>query len=161
MQRTELLVSASLSSDRLTVTGTSNDAWAWARCERGFHPACGAVKWAVKLSKEHGGFAHMVGVVSDECTQYTAYGSKKSWFFSPCFAFVEGERQGGYGDFFFAGNVVTVQLERRHGHDGVMRVQVAGKALVRDMTGLPRDGMLYPAVRLDGKKQSYTMVAAP
>ena len=103
----------------------------------------------------------MVGVVSDECTQYTAYGSKKSWFFSPCFAFVEGERQGGYGDFFFAGNVVTVQLERRHGHDGVMRVQVAGKALVRDMTGLPRDGMLYPAVRLDGKKQSYSMVAAP
>jgi hypothetical protein len=56
---------------------------------------------------------------------------------------------------------VTVELERRHSHDGVMRVRVARKAFVRDMTGLPRDGMLYPGVRLDCSKQSYTMVAAP
>ena len=55
---------------------------------------------------------------------------------------------------------MTVELERRPGQDGVMRVRVAGKAFVRDMTGLPRDGMLYPAVSL-GKKQSYSMVAAP
>jgi hypothetical protein len=63
--------------------------------------------------------------------------------------------------FFFAGDVVTVELERRHGQDGVMRVRVAGKAFVRDMTGLPRDGMLYPAVCLWSKEQSCTMVAAP
>ena len=63
--------------------------------------------------------------------------------------------------FFFAGDVVTVELERRHGQDGVMRVRVAGKAFVRDMTGLPRDGMLYPAVDLWSTEQSYTMVAAP
>ncbi len=56
---------------------------------------------------------------------------------------------------------MTVELERRHGQDGVMRVRVAGKALVRDMTGLPRDGILYPAVNFDGKEHSYTMVAAP
>jgi len=56
---------------------------------------------------------------------------------------------------------VTVELERRHGQDGVMRVRVAGKAFVRDMTALPRDGMLYPAVRLGNIKQSYSMVAAP
>ena len=76
--------------------------------------------------------------------------------------FVDGKRQGSIkSEFFSAGDVVTVELERRHGQDGVMRVRVAGKAFVRDMTALPRDGMLYPAVRLDGKKQSYTMVAAP
>ena len=66
--------------------------------------------------------------------------------------------QGRYG-FFSEGDVVTVELERRHGQDGVMRVRVAGKAFVRDMTALPRDGMLYPAVCLATKKQSYTMVA--
>ena len=64
------------------------------------------------------------------------------------------------GMFFSPGDVVTVELERRHGQDGVMRVRVAGKAFVRDMTGLPRDGMLYPAVCLGCKKQSCTMVAA-
>ena len=56
---------------------------------------------------------------------------------------------------------MTVELERRHGQDGVMRVRVAGKAFVRDMTALPRDGMLYPAVCLCNIKQSYSMVAAP
>ena len=63
--------------------------------------------------------------------------------------------------FFSPGDVVTVELERRHGQDGVMRVRVAGKAFVRDMTALPRDGMLYPAVCLVNIKQSYSMVAAP
>ena len=93
---------------------------------------------------------HMVGVVSDAFTGYiTLKGSgwpKKSWF-----------------SFFSEspGDVVTVELERRHGQDGVMRVRVAGKAFVRDMTGLPRDGMLYPAVCLANSKQSYSMVAAP
>ncbi len=56
---------------------------------------------------------------------------------------------------------MTVELERRHGQDGVMRVRVAGKAFVRDMTALPRDGMLYPAVCLWNSEQSYSMVAAP
>ena len=56
---------------------------------------------------------------------------------------------------------MTVELERREGEDGVMRVRVAGKAFVRDMTALPRDGMLYPAVGLVNSKQSYSMVAAP
>ena len=65
-----------------------------------------------------------------------------------------------YG-FFRAGDVVTVELERRHGQDGVMRVRVAGKAFVRDMTALPRDGMLYPAVCLCDRVQSCSMVAAP
>jgi hypothetical protein len=72
--------------------------------------------------------------------------------------------QGGFtspGAFFSRGDVVTVELERRHGQDGVMRVRVAGKAFVRDMTALPRDGMLYPAVCLSSTLQSYSMVAAP
>ncbi len=65
------------------------------------------------------------------------------------------------GAFFSEGDVVTVELERRHGQDGVMRVRVAGKAFVRDMTALPRGGMLYPAVCLASISQSYSMVAAP
>ena len=106
----------------------------------------------------------MVGVVSDAFTRYNEVWPKKSWFFQNDGIFVDGKQQGALtsmGAFFSEGDVVTVELERRHGQDGVMRVRVAGKAFVRDMTALPRDGMLYPAVCLSGKKQSYTMVAAP
>jgi hypothetical protein len=78
--------------------------------------------------------------------------------------YVDGKQQGAFtspGAFFSPGDVVTVELERRPGQDGVMRVRVAGKAFVRDMTAQPRDGMLYPAVCLSNSKQSYSMVAAP
>jgi hypothetical protein len=119
------------------------------------------VKWAVKFSEEVAGLPQRVGVVSDAFTQYTAYAPKQSWIFSNYNAWVDGEQQGSGGAFFREGDVVTVELERRHGQDGVMRVRVAGKAFVRDMTGLPRDGMLYPAVCLGGKKHSCTMVVAP
>jgi hypothetical protein len=79
---------------------------------------------------------------------------------------VEGEKQGNcnYKNPFGSSgecDVVTVELKRRHGQDGVMRVRVAGKAFVRDMTALPRDGMLYPAACFCNRKQSYSMVAAP
>jgi hypothetical protein len=89
---------------------------------------------------------------------------KKSWLFRNDGIFVDGKLQGdltSMGAFFSKGDVVTVELERRHGQDGVMRVRVAGKAFVRDMTALPRDGMLYPAVCLLNSDQSYSMVAAP
>ena len=86
---------------------------------------------------------------------------QKRQFFTNHFGWGNGKQQGGCGACFCAGDVVTVELERRHGQDGVMRVRVAGKAFVRDMTALPRDGMLYPAVCLCNSKQSYTMVAAP
>ncbi len=142
--------------------GPSNVAYAWARSERGFPPACGAVKWAVKLSKKGSGCR--VGVVSDAFTEYTSISPKQSWSFlngDIDFIWVDGEHRGASGNFFRGGDVVTVELERRHGQDGVMRVRVAGKAFVRDMTGLPRDGMLYPAVCLWNRKESYSMVAAP
>ena len=103
----------------------------------------------------------MVGVVSDAFTKYTKAWPKNSWFFRNNAIFVDGELQGDYDEFFSEGDVVTVELERRHGQDGVMRVRVAGKAFVRDMTALPRDGMLYPAVCFCSIKQSYSMVAAP
>ena len=122
------------------------------------------MKWAVKLSKEGGSCVHVVGVVSDAFTEYTEGYPKKSWFFRNNQICVDGEMQGdstSMGAFFSEGDVVTVELERRHGQDGVMRVRVAGKAFVRDMTALPRDGMLYPAVCLTHSTQSYSMVAAP
>ena len=106
----------------------------------------------------------MVGVVSDAFTEYTGFDPKKSWFFQNNQIYVDGEEQGGdtFTDAFFSeGDVVTVELERRHGRNGVMRVRVAGKAFVRDMTALPRDCMLYPAVHLCNSKQSCSMVAAP
>ena len=117
--------------------------------------------WVVKLSKKSGGYWHKVGVVSDAFTEYTSSTPNNSWFFSNCYILVDGKQQGNFGEFFRRGDVVTVELERRHGQDGVMRVRVAGKAFVRDMTGLPRDGMLYPAVCLWNSEQSCTMVAAP
>ena len=105
---------------------------------------------------------YKVGVVSDAFTGYTEAYPKKSWIFQNNGIFVDGKRQGSIkSEFFSAGDVVTVELERRHGQDGVMRVRVAGKAFVRDMTALPRDGMLYPAVCLLNSNQSYSMVAAP
>ena len=107
---------------------------------------------------------HRVGVVSDAFTGYTEGWPKKSWYFQNTAIFVDGEQPGAttpMGAFFSEGDVVTVELERRDGQDGVMRVRVAGKAFVRDMTALPRDGMLYPAVCLANEKQSCSMVAAP
>ena len=133
------------------------------------------MKWVVKLSEEGGHQARNVGVVSDAFTEYTTMWPKKSFFFQNGATYFDGERQGGFslvdgkwqGDttppnaFFSSGDVVTVELERRHGQDGVMRVRVAGNAFVRDITGLPRDGTLYPAVCPINDKQSYTMIAAP
>ena len=123
------------------------------------------MKWAVKLSNlKNGGLYHRLGVVADLFTGYTERAPKKSWFFNNDGIFVDGKQQGGFtsmGAFFSEGDVVTVELERRHGQGGVMRVRVAGKAFVRDMIALPRDGTLYPAVCLCNSQQSYSMVAAP
>ncbi len=122
------------------------------------------MKWAVKLSKEGGGGVHKVGVVSDAFTGYTDVGPKHAWFFQNNYTYVDGKKQGdliSMGAFFDTSDVVTVELERRHGQDGVMRVRVAGKAFVKEMTALPRDGMLYPVVCLCNSVQSYSMVAAP
>ena len=56
--------------------------------------------------------------------------------------------------------VVTLELERAPGVDGVLRVRVAGKTL-RELRESPRGGMPYPAVGLDNRWQSITMVAVP
>ena len=148
-----------LSPDRLTVTQTSNGR-AWVRCERGFAPGCGAVKWAVKLGDVSGGQVNVLGVVSDAFTIHTPkYPESGSWCFQNDAIWADGKQQGGYSSGFFdSGDVVSVELERRPGQDGVMRVRVAGKAPKQDMTGLPRDGMLYPAVCVLNDEQSYTML---
>jgi hypothetical protein len=156
-----------LSPDRLTVTQTSsNDAWV--RCVHGFPPGCGSVKWAVKLGDVPGGRVFLLGVVSDAFTEYTRCYSKETWSFQNDMIHADGEVVKGQDGktyfqpgFFTAGDVVSVELERRPGQDGVMRVRVAGKAPPQDMTGLPRDGMLYPAVCLLNDKQSYTMSPPP
>jgi hypothetical protein len=150
-----------LSPDRLTVSQTSNK-HAWVRCERGFAPGCGAVKWVVKLGDGDGGQVYLLAVVSDAFTEYTRYHPSGSWCFQDDTIWADGKQQGSYSSYFFdSGDVVSVELERRPGQDGVMRVRVAGKAPKRDMTGLPRDGMLYPAVCLLNHEQSYTMLPRP
>ena len=150
-----------LSPDRLTATLTSNER-AWVRCERGFAPGCGAVKWVVKLGDGDGGMVYILGVVSDAFTEYTRFYPSGSWCFQNDMIHVDGKQQSVISSGFFAkGDVVSVELERRPGQDGVMRVRVAGKAPKQDMTGLPRDGMLYPAVCLLNDKQSFTMLPRP
>jgi serine/threonine protein kinase len=165
-----------LSPDRLTVTAQRFDHKrysAWVRCERGFPPGCGAVKWAVKINSG-GDYMNSLGVVSDAFTSYKeikGFGpSAASWFFTNDMMTVDRKSvvSGQNGDstrfrpwFFNAGDVVTVELERRHGQDGVMRVRVAGRAPHRDMTGLPPDGMLYPAVCVEDSRQSYSMIPPP
>ena len=150
-----------LSPDRLTVTQTSNER-AWVRCERGFAPGCGAVKWVEKLGDGGRGKVYLLGVVSDAFTEYTVFCPKGSWCFQNDAIWADGKLQGSFSSGFFdSGDVVSVELERRPGQDGVMRVRVAGKAPKQDMTGLPRDGMLYPAVCLLNDKQSYTMLPRP
>ena len=59
---------------------------------------------------------------------------------------------------FTTDNVVTVELERAPGVDGLLRVRVAGKT-PRELRGLPSDGMLYPIVCLCNSKQSISIVA--
>ena len=149
-----------LSPNHLTVTQTSNKD-AWARREHGFPPGCGAAKWAVNLGDVDGGMVNVLGVVSDAFTEYTRYTGNpiRSWVFQDDSIWADGQRQGDFSiGFFNTGDVVSVELERRPGQDGVMRVRVAGKAPQQDMTGLPRDGMLYPAVCLHNNEQSCTML---
>ena len=104
---------------------------------------------------------NVLGVVSDAFTEYTRYTGNpiRSWVFQDDSVWADGQRQGDFSiGFFNTGDVVSVELERRPGQDGVMRVRVAGKAPQQDMTGLPRDGMLYPAVCLHNNEQSCTML---
>lgn len=120
------------------------------------------MKWAVKLGDESGGKVYLLGVVSEAFTEYTLPYASGSWSFQNDMIHADGQRQGRIsGGFFTKGDVVSVELKRRTGHDGVMRVRVAGKAPKWDMTGLPRDGTLYPAVCLLNDKQSYTIVRSP
>ena len=122
------------------------------------------MKWVVKLGDVDRGKVYLLGVVSDAFTEYTQYHPSGSWCFQDNAIWADGKLQGGFShflNFFDSGDVVSVELERHPGQDGVMRVRVAGKAPKQDMTGLPRDGMLYPAVCLLNDKQSYTMLPRP
>jgi len=153
-----------ISPDHLTVTRPAAPpfSYAWARSERGVGAGCGVVRWALQLSKKSGGDWFRMGVASDAFSGYTECWPERSWVFSDYCMYADGQRQGGLFDSppFAAGDVVTVELERAPGVDGVLRVRVAGK-IARELKGLPKEGMLYPIVCLSNKKQSYTMVAPP
>jgi len=152
-----------ISPDRLTVTRpkAKSASFGWARSERGFAAGCGVVRWALQLGQEAaavrcGGWAFRFGVASDAFSGYTECLPKQAWFFQDIC--------------FFAGDVVTFELERTIDYYGVLRVQVAGSkarelkglgSKARELKGLPWDGMLYPIVGLFNKKQRYTMVALP
>ena len=120
------------------------------------------MRWTLQLGKESGGFSFRVGVASDAFSGYTEATPTQSWFFRNHSMCADGHFQHGLFDStaFAAGDVVTVELERARGVDGVLRVRVAGK-IAREWRGLPRDGMLCPIVCLCNSKQRYTMVALP
>ncbi len=120
------------------------------------------MKWALQLCKANGGCPIRVGVASDAFSIYTESLPTRSWFFLSDCMVNNGQYQGGSFDSpaFAGGDVVTFELERAPGVEGVLRVRVAGKK-ARELTGLPRDGMLYPILCLSSMSQSYTMVALP
>jgi hypothetical protein len=115
----------------------------------GVAAGCGVVRWAVQLSKKHGRRVFIVGVASDAFSGYAEFYPNESWVFSNDAIWAYGQRQGDWLDPppFTAGDVVTVELERAPGVDGVLRVRVQGKT-PQELEGLPRDGMLYPNVGL-------------
>ena len=124
--------------------------------------------WAVKLSEENGGFVHTLGVASDACREFTETQTlnlhpEQVWFFQNDRKSANGHCGEICSGYFDPGDVVTVELERRHGRDGALRVRIAGRSNMgrgREITGLPRDGMLYPVVGLHSQ-QSYTMLELP
>jgi hypothetical protein len=125
---------------------------------------CGAVRWAVQIGKERVAWkkwdCFRLGVASDFFSGYTETWRVLSWFFENSCMVANGQQQGDkfHPEPFPSGDVVTFELERAPGADGVLRVQVAGKT-PRELKGLPRDGMLYPIVCMCEREQSYTMVA--
>jgi hypothetical protein len=156
-----------LSPDHMTVNRTTNcGGRAWARSDRGVDAGCDLVRWAVQLSPVHGGALFMVGVASAAFREYNEYMPEQAWFFEDKHVYADGQLQSGsFAEVFnpqpfAAGDVVTVELERTPGVDGVLRVRVAGK-VARELRGLPRDGVLYPIVGMSNRDQSYTMVALP
>jgi hypothetical protein len=177
-----------LSPDRLTATQTNDYGpggsfifiprtmedgarreYAWARSESDLGAACGVVRWAMQFSQE-GCLSVCVGVAAESFRELTAKlsprsgGPRQVWFFDfgdDC-VFADGEEQGRFitqNMRFAARDVVTVELQRARGVDGVLRLLIAGEA-PQELWGLPRDGVLYPIVGL-GYKESVTMIALP
>jgi len=153
----------SLSPDLLTVSmPSSRSCWnAWARSDRGVGAGCGVVRWAVQLSKGDGVCLFKIGVASETFDGYTEYAPKQSWVLWNYCTVADGQQQLTFPSYCFtAGDVVTVELERAPGVDGVLRVRVAGKA-PRELRGLPKEGMLYPIVCICNSQQSIRMEPLP
>ena len=159
-----------LSSDRLTVTRPNEQDCtgnAWARSEWGVGAGYGVVRWAVQLGQEGGiyrRYGFTLGVASDAFREYTEAGPEQLWFFEDNCVYADGQQQQARHRFyrnqypFAAGDVVTFELERAPGVEGVLRMRHGGRP--RELRGLPRDGMLYPIVGLCHSTQSViTMVA--
>jgi hypothetical protein len=132
--------------------------YAWARSERGAAAGCGVVRWALQLKLKDDGEddnEFKLGVCSDYFSGYAEPFPVLCHYFA-------NEDNGNECDTepFAAGDVVTVELERAPGVDGVLRVRVAGKT-PQELKGLPRDGMLYPIVCMSNEYQRYTMVQVP
>ena len=153
-----------LSNRHLTVTRPSAPYGtdAWGRSERGVGAGCGVARWALQLRRQVGGWYFKVGVASDAFSGYAECVPKQCWFFQDNFKFANGQQVSRNFNplAFTAGDIVTVELERAPGVDGVLRVRVEGKT-PQELEGLPRDGMLYPIVGLRNDGLSYTMVALP
>ena len=87
----------------------------------------------LELLALHGADCFRLGVASDYFSGYTEHDP----VLCHCFENQDNEP-------FAAGDVVTLELERKSGVD-VLRVRVAGKKpQSRKLKGVPRDSMLYP-----------------
>ena len=152
-----------LSCDCVSATAAQMQGGRWVRSRRGVGAGRGLVRWAVLLGKDCGGQAFRLGVASEAFNAYSQVNfPEHSWYFRNECAVADGEQQGGSFSTpcFDAGDVVTFELQRRAGVDCVLRVRVAGKP-PREISGLPKDGMLYPIVCVTNDRQRLAMVPLP
>ena len=145
-----------ISDDGLIVSGSEVG---WARGNKGVEPGM-VVKWVITLSEADGGCVHWAGVVGedfDEWSSNSATETKDAWFLQNNRAWGDGTQCGSTKSGVFSeGDTVTFTLNRSHAK-GTLSTTVKGEE-TRVLKKLPEKGLLYPAVCLVHKSQSYFLL---
>jgi hypothetical protein len=156
-----------LSDNRAVATLSAFNSCGWVRGERGAEAEAEAggsvMRWAIKLGRDDGGTVFVLGVVSDQFCDYNASivkGLRHLWAFENAAARSDGRRIELPHLCFRAGDTVALELERRRGLEGVLRVRAKGRT-AQELRGLPAIGALYPVICIVNDRQKVAMVAVP
>jgi hypothetical protein len=156
-----------LSDNRAVATLSAFKSCGWVRGERGAEAEAEAggsvMRWAIKLGRDDGGTVFVLGVVSDQFCDYNASivkGLRHLWAFENAAARSDGRRIELPHLCFHAGDTVALELERRRGLEGVLRVRAKGRT-AQELRGLPAIGALYPVICIVNDRQKVAMVAVP